>query len=202
MLGKTHTAVGVGTALLILQPQALPELLAGTAAAVIGSTISDIDASRSGSHKEMNRVIAITAAAVVGVALLDTLLHTGIAQRLMNHANLARVIIALLAFVGICAFGERQPHRSFMHSILAGILLTAVLGAILPMAAPYFALAFSSHLLLDSLNYKKVRFFYPVKGGFCLKICPADGLGNRILFGVGSVAALVGIVLALFRVVL
>lgn len=201
MLGKTHTAVGVGAALLILQPATLPELLAGTAAAVIGSTISDIDASRSGSHKEVNRVIAVTGTAVVGVALLDTLFHTGIAQKIMNHANLARVVVALLAFVGICVFGERQPHRSFMHSLLAGILLTAVLGSILPGAAPYFALAFASHLVLDSLNYKKVRFLYPMKNGFCLKICPADGLGNRILFGVGSVAALGGILLSFVRVI-
>ena len=43
MLGKTHFAVGMASALAILQPQTLPVLITGTAAAAVGGMISDID---------------------------------------------------------------------------------------------------------------------------------------------------------------
>ena len=78
MLGKTHAAVGVTTGLLIMQPDNLPELVAGTAGALIGSVISDIDVGTSGSHRDANKMIALIVSAVAAAGVMDYIWNIGI----------------------------------------------------------------------------------------------------------------------------
>jgi inner membrane protein len=56
-------------------------------------------------------------------------------------------------------------------------------------AAPYFAIAFLTHLILDLTNKKKMKLFWPSKQGLSLGLFTAQGWINQILFGVGSLTA-------------
>jgi inner membrane protein len=76
-----------------------------------------------------------------------------------------------------------------MHSFLALVILSALIGVILPTAMPYFAVAFLSHLFTDLFNYKKVRLLYPLQGGVSFHMFHAKGMANSILFLAGSVAS-------------
>lgn len=189
MLGKTHAAVGVTTGLLIMQPDNLPELVAGTAGALIGSVISDIDVGTSGSHRDANKMIALIVSAVAAAGVMDYIWNIGIYSRMIQHTNLVRIWISVQAFLTICAFGMKSRHRTFMHSLLAMVLLTGCLWLFLPVAAGYFAVGFATHLFLDFFNKKGERIFFPAKKYFGIRILTSSGLVNDVLFGVSFLAA-------------
>lgn len=201
MLGKTHLAVGIAVSMTILRPDTLPELITGLGAASVGALISDIDVGTTDAHRDADIVTVMAVFAAAFVVILDQVFHVGIWQMLMQKSSFARIIPGLLAFIGVCAFGKEQPHRSFMHSFLALFLLSALVGVIFPTAMPYFALAFLSHLATDIFNYKRVRLLYPMKkGGFCLKLFRAKGFANRVLFLAGSAVSLGAVALLLIRI--
>lgn len=200
MLGKTHMAAGVATSLILFQPSNLPTLVLGTGIAAFGAVLSDIDVETSKSHKNVDKIVVAAVIAVLMVVVIDFFFHVGIYNKLMSNSNVARVLIGGLLFIAVCAFGKEQPHRSFMHSILAWVILSFLMFIISPTFMPYFVVSFGSHLVLDLLNYKKVRLLYPIKGGFCLKLCYADGLVNNILLVIGVVLALAEFVGLLLKI--
>ena len=106
----------------------------------------------------------------------------------MANSNIARVIIGSLAFLVICAFGKEQPHRSFMHSFLALAMLSICVYIIFPDMTPYFMVGFMSHMFIDVFNRKREKFFWPVGKGFCLHWCSANGIVNKILFYLSTMA--------------
>ncbi|MCD8354982.1 MAG: metal-dependent hydrolase [Clostridia bacterium] len=190
MLGKTHMAVGVAAGLTIMHPHNIQELVVGTGTLVIGSVISDIDIGTSDSHKDANKIIALACLACIAVAVVESTMHLGIYGRLMRNSSLRRIVIGAAAFLVLCAFGKEQPHRSFMHSVPALLLLTGCVEIIFPLAKPYFMIGFVSHLVLDLFNRRDERLLYPLKWGWSLGLCSSKGLANRTLFSVGSAASI------------
>ena len=59
MTGKTHLAVGVAAALVIIRPDTLSNISVCIGAAVIGSVISDIDVKTSDSSNAVNKLLSI-----------------------------------------------------------------------------------------------------------------------------------------------
>lgn len=200
MLGKTHMAVGVAAAMAVIHPKSLPELVIGLSAAAVGAVISDIDVGTAEAHKDADVIMALAAAAVGAAAVVEKIFHIGVARRVMENSNAARIALGCIIFITICAAGSKSPHRSMMHSILILGVLTGCVYVAVPMAAPYFAVAFASHLFTDIFNYKGVRLLYPLPGSFCLRLFHANGPANKLLFLAGCVAAAVTIVRALFSI--
>ena len=185
MLGKTHMAVGVAAGLLIMQPKNMQELILGTGVSAIGSVISDIDVGTSESHREADKIIGMTIAAVIFMVVVECIWHVGIYKKLMRDSSVPREIIAAAIFLGICAFGKEQAHRSFMHSLLAMFLLTGCVTIFFPLAASYFQIGLLSHLAADLLNRRGERLLYPWKKGFCLRLCSSKGMVNKWMFRIG-----------------
>ena len=111
MLGKTHFSVGMAAGLIACRPQSLSMLVAGTAIAGFGGIISDIDVGTSDAHNKVDHIIGLAGLSVFGVVVADALFHVGIYNRLMADSNIARIIVGVSAFLGICTFGMKQPHR-------------------------------------------------------------------------------------------
>lgn len=189
MLGKTHMAAGVAVSLFIMPPKNIQELILGTGVAAIGAVISDIDIGTSDSHKEADKIIGMAALVVTAMIAVECIWHVGLYRRLMRNSSAARIMVSAVSFLMICDFGKGRPHRSFMHSILALFLLTGCVLVFLPMAAPYFGIAFASHLAIDLLNRKGERLFYPWKKGFSLKLCSSKGLVNKLMFRICSLVS-------------
>lgn len=196
MLGKTHMAVGVAASLLLLQPHTLPELILGAVTAAVGSVISDIDCGTSESSRRADQIIFVLETIVIGIVVVEAHWHLGLYQRLMSNSSVSRIVLACAAFLAICAYGKKTPHRSFFHSFLAGGLLMSSVGVFLPILVPYFGIAFASHLVLDFLNHKGEQLLYPYRKRFSLRICSASGLVNRLFLFCGSVLS-VGVTLKL-----
>lgn len=189
MQGKTHLAVGTAAALAILQPQTMPELIAGTGAALIGSVICDIDVGTSESHEKADQVIAFSILMLCAVAAAEWFWHIGIIRIILSSSNLTRICLSAAVMLLLCAFGKEQPHRSFMHSFPALIAFTGCVSVILPPVASYFGIAFFSHMAIDFLNKKGLQLFYPLRARISLKLCSADGAVDRIMRWIGTVAA-------------
>lgn len=65
-------------------------------------------------------------------------------------------------------------HRGFMHSFTCAAILTAIN---VPLGLGAF-----SHIVLDLLNYKKIKLFAPFsQTKFALKICKSGGLADHAL---------------------
>ena len=189
MLYKTHAAVGVASALAIVQPKSISELIVGCAAGITGGVICDIDSGTSTSHKEADRLILLILLLVCGVAAAENIWHLGIYEKISGDAELIKIIIAAAVFITVCLIGKQTPHRSFMHSGLCFVIMTVSVSVFLPVAAPYFGIAFASHVLLDFLNKKKIRLLYPLKTGFSLDVCRSDGVVNSFFFFVGLLSS-------------
>lgn len=198
MLGKTHMAVGIAATLAITQPSGISELVLAVGAGSLGALISDIDVGTSNSHRDADKITALSVVVVLAVFALDYFCNTQIIERIIGSSGYLRIIAGLLLFIGICAFGKEQPHRSFMHSFLALILLSFALGLIWEKAVIYFAVGFLSHLVTDIFNKKKVRLLYPLKGGVSLGLFHAYGLANDIFFAVGSIVAVIEVIICVF----
>ena len=201
MLGKTHMVVGIATTLAIIQPNTLQEMVLASGASAVGALICDIDVGTSGSHKDVDKICLLTIAAVVVTVILDFLFHLGIVQKILQDSNLLRIACGYLLFIGICAFGKEQPHRSFMHSFLALLILSVALGLAWPSLVPYFAIGFLSHIFMDLFNFKKVKLLYPSKKGFCLKLFHAHGLANRLFFIIGCNVLFIEVVVLLLNII-
>mgnify|MGYP005924694307 FL=1 len=187
MLRATHLSVGVAAALAVLQPDNLFECLAVTGIAAVGSVISDIDCGSSESSRRADQITFVLETIVIGIVVVEAHWHLGLYQRLMSNSSVSRVVLACAAFLAVCAYGKKTPHRSFLHSFLAGGLLMSCVGVFLPMLVPYFGIAFASHLALDFLNHKGEQLFYPYRKRFSIGICSASGLVNRLFLLCGSV---------------
>lgn len=189
MLGKTHMAVGIASALAVMQPKNIPELVIGTGAAAIGGLISDIDVSTSASHKEADKIMLLAIGSIIATVAASAVFKLDIYGKIMADSNMIRMLLGTIIFIGICAFGKEQPHRSFMHSILALVLLSGSLWVIFPIVVPYFAIAFISHLATDIFNFKDVRLLYPLKGGLSFHLFHAHGIANSVLCAIGTCVA-------------
>lgn len=198
MLGKTHMAVGIAATLAITQPSGVSELVLAVGAGSLGALISDIDVGTSNSHRDADKITALSVVVVLAVFAMDYFCNTQIIERIIGSSGYLRIIAGLLLFIGICVFGKEQPHRSFMHSFLALILLSFALGLIWEKAVIYFAVGFLSHLATDIFNKKKVRLLYPLKGGVSLGLFHAYGLANDIFFAVGSIVAVIEVIICVF----
>ena len=194
MLGRTHFFIGISAALAVMQPSSMSTLVAGAGAAAIGGMISDIDSGTSQANKEADKIMTVAIAITAVVIFADCKFHVGIYERLMRNSSIARLLTGAMAFIIICTYGSGQPHRSFMHSFLSMFMLTACMDVIYPDAAPYFAIAYASHLALDMLNYRRLQLIWPMKRGFSLKLCSSQGLINHLLLSVGMVCVVLELV--------
>ncbi|MCI7813806.1 MAG: metal-dependent hydrolase [Lachnospiraceae bacterium] len=199
MLGKTHLVIGETAALAVLQPSGWREVALCLGAAAVGSVICDIDAENSHARKNVNRMILVSIFALVVLGIAEWKLDLGIAQKIMEERDLFVRAAGLVGFLVMCIIGKRQPHRGFMHSVLATVIFSGLVYVMLPKAAYYFAVAMSSHLVLDLFNKKNLSLWFPFPGGVSLKICKADGWTNQTLFYIGCAAMVVLTLIALFR---
>ena len=184
--------------LAVLQPVTISQLIIGITASVVGAVISDIDVDTSISSRGINKVAGIYMTLIFIAVVVECLFHVGIVSLIQKNIMWMRIATGIALFMTVCAFGKIQPHRSFMHSLSALLILSGSVALICQAAVPYFALAFISHILTDLLNYKKVRLFYPLQKGVCFKICHAKGFVNSALFAIGTVAIIIEMALYIY----
>lgn len=199
MTGKTHIVVGTTAALCLTQPDSFGKLILCLGTSIVGAVISDVDVVTSKSRKGLNKISIIIVTAVISVLIINYFFNIGIEKLFTENSNFYRLLLGIVGFIAVCTYGKKQPHRSFMHSLLACAILSGILYLIFPSFVPYFAISMLSHIFIDLFNKKGVKLLYPLNYGISFDLCIADGIVNKILFTVCSISAIALTILSLFR---
>jgi inner membrane protein len=198
MTGKTHLSVGVMTALAVTHPTDLKNIVLCVSTAAVGALLCDVDVTRSEAKTKLNQVIGIIVGAVALALIANRMLNINVYSYIKQSSNLFRMLSGFIILVGICIFGEKTPHRSFMHSLLGLVAANLAVYFISPVIGGFFMPAMISHIAIDMLNKRDVRLLYPLKNGVSLGLCKSDGVVSRVMF----IAATAGIILYISSVVL
>ena len=194
MLAKAHIAVGMAAAFSIVRPGTVAEALPVIAGGALGCLICDLDCENKSEKSDSSRWRVVMALAAAAALIEDHLLDAGM-WRSLGHCGKYLCFAGIAGFVIICIFAGGSGHRGFSHSLLAMALETACLWLIFPAAVLPFAAAFMSHVLLDMMNKRSVRLFYPAKKGFCFGWFYADRLANKVITACGTVWLIVAIII-------
>ena len=178
----------------IVRPGTVAEALPVIAGGALGCLICDLDCENKSEKSDSSRWRVVMALAAAAALIEDHLLDAGM-WRSLGHCGKYLCFAGIAGFVIICIFAGGSGHRGFSHSLLAMALETACLWLIFPAAALPFASAFMSHVLLDMMNKRSVRLFYPAKKGFCFGWFYADRLANKVITACGTVWLIVAIII-------
>jgi len=202
MLGKTHAAAGVATALLFFNPTGIVDVGLSAVFGCIGALLPDVDSKNSIANKKLDSIIKVTALASVAIVAFLFIVH----GRSIELASVAKTnslaLVKIIAFIGLLCIsfiGSKTPHRSFTHSVEFTALTTLCMYFIYSSAALPFAIGILSHLALDLLNKKKLSLVWclRIRAGFGL--VPANGQANSFFY---YLFVLASIVLAVWRLFL
>lgn len=182
MTGKTHMAVGVGSASLLLHTNNIKTIISGTILAVVGSYIVDVDTSRSKASAFLRNIIGVF---IIGAALgilLKLQYKINVFDYITQNKTLNQMLPALSIFLIALVVGVMSKHRTFTHSILGFIAFTLPIYLIVGDLYKWFAVGYIAHILLDMLNHKEVKLLHPLKKGISLGLCDSEGIFDKLIF--------------------
>ena len=186
MMSKTHLSVGMAAALAVSPITDINSCLLVLAGGAIGGVIPDVDVLDDDYKCDALIGELISFGLVALAVIINYFNHGSMMSTLSEHKLLS--IIGGVAFFILWAVGFSCDHRDFTHSLLSMALFSISVALIyLPLTLP-FAMGYLSHLLLDILNKKKIRLFFPREGGICLYLCYASKIGNTIFMILGFIA--------------
>lgn len=190
MTGRTHLAVGAATAMLAAGPAAgLAGLAIAAAGGAAGAVLPDLDV-RDTAHPWRERLTRAGAAALlVGALVLDAANGASLAREAAAH-GVGPLLLGVVGLVALACAARLSAHRSFSHSLLALAVLAAATYLACAPLAPYVALGFATHLILDALTYRGLRLFWPLGRGFSAGLCKTGGVVDACLLVAALAAAL------------
>lgn len=185
MMGKTHIAVGIAMAYVIMLPKTVSEFAVATVGGSIGGVMADIDV-----HINQSSSFAAKASfdALYGEILAIAISISALAGDYFTGGNILKncieqraiSVIGVVIFIVLTVIGKCSKHRDKTHSLLACILFPISVFLINPYIGLGFAIGYGSHLIIDLFNKSPIRILYPMKKGICFKLCYADRLGNEL----------------------
>ena len=188
MTSQTHTAIGMTTALLVIQPKSFAEIACAAAGGIIGGAIADIDLNNHNGHKDNKIDILLFAYSTAFICIflaVDYLLGDGVCKYVLGHLNNITLACSLLIVIGL-VFGYRSSHRSFMHSLFALCIFTVLIWTAFKPIAIAFGIGYLSHILIDLTNKSGIQLLFPIKKRFCFGWCSSSGKFNNFLVGPGK----------------
>lgn len=190
MMGKTHVSVGVATALLVTQPVTLGGFSVAVIGGAIGGIISDMEVRSNPKFRDALHARFIALGLTVVFLLVDVITQGLIITSFLENSSL-RLITGSAILIALVIFGRSTSHRTFTHSLLGLISLSAGVWLLCPPLTTAFVAGFISHVLLDLLNKQPIQIFYPIKKGkFCLKLFYANGAMNTVFLILGIIGSL------------
>lgn len=206
MLGKTHMAAAAAAALALLQPSTVSGCVCAVAGGVIGGWICDVDVrsystgggdadgedeEEAEAHGDERWQIFVFMLIIAAICFgIDYYAGNGMCAYISSHLGIP-MIVAGAIIVTLCAYGIASAHRTVMHSLLGGAILSGAIYVLCAPLAPAFALGYASHVLLDIFNRRCIQLFWPLKRGVKLGVCSSNGTANKVIGAIGLIACLV-----------
>ena len=198
MLGGTHKKIGMVASLAILRPATIPACLGALAAGSIGGDICDIDIlwrkhpakdedpERDDHYDGEWEDVASDVILFFLFVIVDWYFGSGAVAWIQSHFGF-QTLAAMAVFGLIVVCGMIAAHRSFMHSILVGLVLSGCLYIICAPLVPAFAIGYVSHLLLDLCNRTGMKLFWPIPKRFKLGLCASNKTANAVVDTIGEI---------------
>lgn len=195
MTGRTHLAVGSAAAMLAAGPVVgLTGLAIAAAGGAVGAVLPDLDV-RDTAHPWRERLTRAGAAALLVGALVFDAVGGAFLAREAAARGTGAFLVGAIGLAALACAARLSAHRSFSHSLLALAGFAAATHLICPPLAPYVALGFATHLVLDALTYRGLRLFWPLAHGFSARLCKTGGVADACCL----VGALLAIGVAVWR---
>lgn len=183
MMSRTHLSMGIATALVLAEPGSVPMCLAAIVGGGLGGVTPDID-TINGDYKSDSMVAQVLAIGIVAlIFVIDRCFGLGISSAIFNNRKSAMPGAAL--YIGLLIVGFFTAHRSFTHSLLAMVLFSYAVNRVYTPLSVFYAAGYLSHLVLDVLNKRGIRLFFPLSFRVSLNLFYADRAVNRLLTKVG-----------------
>jgi len=186
MTGKTHMAVGIGTATLLLNTNNIKIITGGTILALFGSILVDIDCNKSkGSQLVKELLVGVIIITLLGL-FLQLKLNINVLAYITVNKTINQMAPALLLLTAMLILGKLSSHRGFTHSLLGIVAYTVPVYMLVGSLYSWFLIGYVAHILADMLTKEKVRILYPLDNhgeyGICFKLCKTNGLVDKLLF--------------------
>lgn len=191
MTGKTHMAVGLAASSLLLQhPKNRMEFGVFLGFAVIGSLMPDVDQKQSTLGHVINVVMISLLAGLIALKFIGFLpqytefiqsnsflngVFQAVTEDILALSNAFTIIGSILIIISVIA-ARGTGHRHFAHSFLG--LMSFSLGIFLLFGwwlLKPFLIGYISHMLIDLLNHKDEKLFFPLKFGVSFKLVRTGG---------------------------
>lgn len=198
MLAKAHVTVGMAAAFTIMKPVTIAEALPVIAGGALGCLICDLDCEVTKEKTEASHWRIVMGLVTVAALIEDHLLNAGMWSSLGSNGQYLW-FAGLVGFVLTGGFASVSSHRGFSHSLLALALFAGSLWLVFPTMTMPFVITFVSHLLLDMLNKRSVRLFYPMERGICIGVFYADRFANKVFATAGAVWLIAAVAFSLRR---
>lgn len=187
MQGKTHLFTGMAAAIALCSASDPAHCALALAGGALGGVFADVDRLRNDKGREALKGQLASFGLILLAMASSSLLNWGFFE--YTHAHIRSVGAGLAGLVLLWAVGVFMPHRGFTHSLAAMLMASGCARSIYPDLFLFVLAGYASHLLLDLLNKKGLRFFWPHKRGVCLNVCRADGAADRLFLWMGMLAA-------------
>ena len=199
MMGATHLFVGTMAALLVTEPGSPEECLTALVGGIAGGLICDIDQKVGRRIPKLSRIAGIAGVLLVAGAAIQWVSRVGFLHCLCGSAH-PSFIPGLFSLALLCVWGMMQPHRGGTHSLLSVALFGGCIHLMCDAMSMPFVISAMSHLVLDMLNRQPIRILYPLRFGWCLNICRADGRLNRWLRDIGILGTVFALGICIGRI--
>ena len=184
MLGATHLAVGVGAALALTQPTTLESCFTATIGGAVGGVLADVDAMKNDGKFGSTQVQGFAVLLTISILILDSILKTGVCAGIAKRSDEALAAGGIL-FGVLWIVGYFSNHRSFTHSLGGMCLFTCAVSLICPSMSMCFLAGYGSHIVLDLLNKRPLKLFYPLDRGICFRVFYSNREANTLCFYAG-----------------
>lgn len=166
MLERTHFVLGMASALVITQPQTVPEVIAAMTGGALGGWIVDVDLKNRDIeqsdevHRENIYDTIIDAIFILAFIAVDFFIGKGMCQYVIDNWGV-KVWGALFGILILMLIGLNTKHRTFTHSFLAMALFSGSVYLFCKSAAIPFLIGYGSHLISDFFNKLGLQLFFP-----------------------------------------
>ena len=192
MMSKTHVVTGIAASLLLLHPESRASYMAVVAGGALGGVMADMDMKLDGKSSSGPGFLETSYGEIGAKALfawllvMDALSGGGICLNILDHGF--QSMVGIIIFIALFCLGIIARHRDRTHSILAMVVFSVAVWLVHREIGRAFAVGYASHLLLDLLNKRPIRLFYPFRKTVCLRLFYADRLANEVFFALGICA--------------
>lgn len=184
MLGVTHLAVGMGAALTLAQPTTLGECFTAAIGGAVGGVLADVDTMKNDTKFGATQVQAFAAVLTASLLILDSLLKSGVWAEIRQQSD-EELAMGGILFGILWLMGYFSNHRSFTHSLGAMLLFTWTVSLVCPSMSMSFLIGYASHLVLDLLNKRPLKLFYPLDRGVCFGVFYSNREADKLCMYAG-----------------